>query len=169
MSDRFFKKKIDSSNEKDQLIQNLKNKHIHIRAEAAKTLEKLGWKPEDDMEKVYYLLAKEQWGELAKLKEKAVEPLIQALKDEDKGVRREAASTLGRIGDAKAVEALILALKDRDRNVRREAEWALGEIGDKRALDALIQALKDEDRTVRLGAAWDLGRMGDPKAVEALI
>jgi len=38
-----------------------------------------------------------------------VEPLIQALKDEDSGVRSRTAGVLGDIGDARAVEPLVQA------------------------------------------------------------
>ena len=45
-----------------------------------------------------------------------MEPLIAALKDENPGVRTEAAKALGEIGDARAVQPLIEALKAEDFN-----------------------------------------------------
>ncbi|GAI50615.1 unnamed protein product, partial [marine sediment metagenome] len=62
----------------------------------------------------------------------AVEPLIQALKDEDEFVRSHAAEALENIGDARAVEPLIQALKDKERSVRFAAEAALREIRGKK-------------------------------------
>ena len=56
--DKFFKRKKETSNEKQQLIQNLKDKNIFVRKEAAEILDRLGWKPGDDKEKAYYLIAK---------------------------------------------------------------------------------------------------------------
>jgi len=47
----------------------------------------IAWQPKDDVEKAYYLIAKKHWDELVKLGEPAVEPLIEALKDEDRDVR----------------------------------------------------------------------------------
>ena len=44
--------------------------------------------------------------------ERALEPLIQALKDEKWNVRVEAASALGKIGDERAVEPLIQVLQN---------------------------------------------------------
>ena len=78
---------------------------------------------------------------LVEIGEPAVEPLIQALKDEDSFVREGAAEALGKIGDKRAVEPLINALKDEDRDVREAAAEALGEIGDKRAVEPLIHVL----------------------------
>ncbi len=60
--------------------------------------------------------------------ERAVEPPIQALKDDDNGVRRNAAEALGYMGDERAVEPLNQALKDDDNEVRKAAKKALAKI-----------------------------------------
>ena len=125
--------------------------------------------------------------------ERAVELLIQALKDEySSSVRWEAAEALDELGyepkndtekayyliarknwdelvkmGEPAVEPLIHALKDEDSGVRREAIKTLVKIGEP-AVEPLIQALKDEDSDVRRGAAWALGKIGDERAVEPL-
>jgi hypothetical protein len=64
-----------------------------------------------------------------KTKESAVKALIEALKDENHEVRKQAAISLGEIKTPHAVEALIATLKDEDPEVRKAAAWALGEIG----------------------------------------
>ncbi len=60
-----------------------------------------------------------------------VAKLIEALKDQDTGVRSSAAYALGKIGPAAkdAVPALIEALKHQDSRVRLGAASALGGIG----------------------------------------
>ena len=69
-----------------------------------------------------------------KLKERRnIKGLIKALKDEDKNVRREAASALGKIGDKRVVELLMEALKDEDKNVRETIEEALERIKEKKS------------------------------------
>ena len=55
---------------------------------------------------------------------RAIEPLIQALKDKDKYIREWAADALGEIGNERAVEPLIEALKDEYSSVRWNAVWA---------------------------------------------
>ena len=62
---------------------------------------------------------------------RAVEPLIQALKDEDSSVREGAAWALGKLNDTRAAEPLILALKDKDEDpdVRWRAAEALTKLG----------------------------------------
>lgn len=74
---------------------------------------------------------------------RAVEPLIQALEDENPFVRFNAVEALMMIRAEKAVEPLIETLKDEDWNVRKEAASALGEIGVGTPINSLIQAVKD--------------------------
>jgi HEAT repeat protein len=81
-----------------------------------------------------------------KLEEKKdVEGLINALKDKNWLVRKDAAVALGEIGDERAVEPLIQALKDESEWVPEKAAFALGKIGDKRAVEPLIRALGHEE------------------------
>ncbi|GAB4475653.1 MAG: hypothetical protein Kow00124_16900 [Anaerolineae bacterium] len=70
--------------------------------------------------------------------ERAVEPLIHALKTQSQRIRAAAAEALGVIGSRRAVPALIqAALHDCAWQVRREAVRALGRIGDPAAVEAL--------------------------------
>lgn len=63
---------------------------------------------------------------------RAVDPLIEALDDENWSVRARAANSLGNIGDSRAVGPLIETLDDSDSAVRFSAVGALGSIGDSR-------------------------------------
>ena len=83
----------------------------------------------------------------AETNQKTVSALIQALKDDDRDVRMEAAESLGEIGpEAKAaVPALIQALKDDNFNVRRGAAMALLTIGTPEALKA-VEQYKSKER-----------------------
>lgn len=96
---------------------------------------------------------------LAKIADvRAVEPLIQSLKDE--ALRRFAANALGKIGDKRAVEPLIQALNDENDFVRSSAAKALGNLGDKRAVEPLIQRLKGDRDQVRKEAEDALNKLG---------
>lgn len=78
--------------------------------------------------------------------------LIARLKDENAGVRRAAASSLGRIADRRAVMPLIAVLADSDAEVRREAVDALSNLEDSRAINPIAGLLKDPDSDVRRNA-----------------
>jgi len=76
-----------------------------------------------------------------------VQPLIEALKDENKYVRKCAAEACGKLGDERLVEPLIEALSDADWFVQEKAAAALGKVGDTRAIGPLavfIESLEHE-------------------------
>ncbi len=76
--------------------------------------------------------------------ERAIEPLIQALKDDKSGkVRHMIVVTLGAIGDKRAIKPLIQALWDKEPDVRHSAVRALCELGDATAVKPLFQKLKE--------------------------
>jgi HEAT repeat protein len=101
---------------------------------------------------------------------RAFEPLITALKDEDRSVRSSASGALGELGDKRAVEPLIAALKDKDAGVRGSVARALAQLGDERAVEPLRQALKDDDGKVLSSVAFALAQLlGDERAVEPLL
>ncbi len=93
---------------------------------------------------------------------------MEALKDEDFGVRKEATEALVKIGSNEAVGALMEALKDRSRWVREEAAEALVKIGSDAAVGSLIEALNDENWLVRREAAEALTRIPPERLASGL-
>ncbi len=110
--------------------------------------------------------------------EKAVQRVLDDLKNSNVEVRRNAADALAEIGSKLAVEALLDALvealldalKDSDEDVRRRVAEALGEIGSRqeawgqtgseKVVEALLDALKDSEKSVQRSAAEALGQIG---------
>jgi len=86
-----------------------------------------------------------------------VPALIARLKDEDAGVRRAAAQSLGRLGDRRAVQPLIDILTDSDADVRRASVEALSDLEDPRAIAPIAALLKDPDTDVKKDALSALG------------
>ena len=82
--------------------------------------------------------------DIAKLKAKGDVPgLIKALRyAKGSGVRRDAATALGEIGDPRAVEPVVAALGDSDQRVREAATEALDKIGGARAARPFGAAIK---------------------------
>jgi HEAT repeat protein len=135
---------------------------------------------------------------LGKLRdERAINPLIEALMDEDSKALEEVTLALLQSGNEKLVsegESLLSTMRCMW-TVRKDVAYALGEIGDKRAVEPLIQALKNENpefteklklinneaiqtdrmilrmgnQLIRREAAIALGKIGDKRAVEPLI
>ena len=97
-----------------------------------------------------------------------VEPLVEALNDENSQVCITATDALIEIGDV-ATDALMNSLDHEKVNVRCDATRALGEIGNKKCVDKIINMLYDEWVNVRIYAVTSLGKLNDRKAVPALI
>jgi hypothetical protein len=169
----------------------LRSEHRAVRAAAARALDTTGWSPSDEVQRIHYLIAKEQWDELARAGSAALAPLASLLsrrRHEDVDVRRGAAWALGQIGDLKAVNALLdtycLVYTDSGyyhdfdcyaRLVPAVAD-ALVRLG-KGAVDRLCQALKRKSRFEEGGlrlvdgtaAVWALCEIGDRKAAEPVV
>jgi HEAT repeat protein len=104
---------------------------------------------------------------------RAVDVLVQTIKDHSSSLRMSAAEIMAKFKDPRAVDFLVVALNDKAvaMGIRQLAAEALGEQGDLRAVEPLIVSLNDktENRQVRQSAAEALGRIGDTRAVESLI
>lgn len=95
-----------------------------------------------------------------------IEIQIDLLKDSDWVVRREAAITLGEMGDERCVEPLCNALRDGDWQVREVAIEGLGQIGSP-AVELLIKLLRDWD--VRKYVIAALGKIRDERVLDPLM
>lgn len=84
-------------------------------------------------------------GELVKLGGSAVEPLCQALQDQNANTRRFAAEALSRIGDRRAVAPLLIAFQESELYAQRYLASALAALGDAQAVAPLYQALQNPD------------------------
>jgi HEAT repeat protein len=105
-------------------------------------------------------------GTMVKIGEPAVEPLIEALRDDPRGtVRSGAAKALGVIGDERAVDSLVAALEDENALVRSEAGSALVTIDPDQGFYVQMAAMNDPSFNVRRQAVKELGKLGDPRAV----
>lgn len=97
-----------------------------------------------------------------------VDALSQAVRSREVGLRINAATALGRIGDARAVGGLSRGLGDTQPSVRRAAARSLGIIGTEAAARALLTHIDDRDVGVRAQVVHALGRTGEPVAVGGL-
>ncbi|MEM4360061.1 MAG: HEAT repeat domain-containing protein, partial [Candidatus Bilamarchaeaceae archaeon] len=107
------------------------------------------------------LLILKKTDEVVAVGKPGVPVLIDALKDWNWKVRREAAEALGKIGvnEEQLKEITRMLKKGKTWEERNGAAIALGKIGDARAVPALIDALKDEDWNVRKRAAEALEKI----------
>ncbi|MFO0596593.1 MAG: HEAT repeat domain-containing protein [Myxococcaceae bacterium] len=95
--------------------------------------------------------------------ETAVKPLNAALEHKVLGVRREAARSLGKIGNPASGPPLMKAAKaETDLDVKILMLASVGLTGDKKQIAPLEALLKDESESTRMAAARGLCAMGTP-------
>ena len=109
------------------LVFALGDSSAYVRIEAVWALEKLGWTPQNNQQKVRYLIAKEQWEKLSSLKAEAIPALVPALLDESPGIRNKIVALLLAQGTA-AVPALHLARKSSNERLKQAAAEVLAQI-----------------------------------------
>lgn len=114
---------------------------------------------------------------LATFKHKqVVPPLIHALDDHNRNVRKSAARVLEKsmpyyrkLKHPQISKAFVAALQDNNRGVRLVAAKLLGELQDPTTADALIGALEDVDTDVRIAAKNSLYKIKDNRAIDSLV
>jgi HEAT repeat protein len=160
----------------DPLIAALKDENEHMRRAAAIVLWKIGIQLDDTALRsrvVESLISAITYNDQAILTlvtigdPRAVEPLIDTIKNGNWNKRLAAAEALGKIGDTRAVEPLIIALKDKDMGVRKKVVQALSNLKDNRAVEPLITIIQDKD--LSLDVVQALGNIGDIRALDPLI
>jgi HEAT repeat protein len=123
--------KIGDGRVTESLILALRDTDATVREEAAKVLEKLGWRTEQDETAAWYWSAKNEWDKCIGLGHLAVEPLIAALSHRDLKVRVVAAQTLvelyKEISTPKGTKARILSVRWKIANLGHEDETGLSE------------------------------------------
>lgn len=87
---------------------------------------------------------------------------------EERGVRSEAVTVLGDIGDDRALPALERVVADPDPGLRAAAATALASFWAAGVGDLLVELLSDDDEEVRVAAAEALAAAGETRAVPAL-
>src|SRR3989339_187235 len=159
-----------------ELVKLLADNELGVQFAAKNTIEKIGMlsKPASkslilfiDDENLHISTAVQN--SLIKIGQKAIQPLIETLKESNNKVKTKVAYVLGKIGIEKgspmmkeAALALIAVIKNEDAEVRAAAAIALGNIGIeyKESIMALTEALRDTDDNVRLASVDALGLIG---------
>jgi HEAT repeat protein len=95
-----------------------------------------------------------------------VEIQIDLLKDKDWFRRKDAAITLGEMGDERAIAPLLIAFRDSEWNVREAAQDALAQIGPP-AVEPLIKALREYQ--IRTFVIQVLGKIKDERVLDPLM
>ncbi len=131
------------------LVSDLQNSSWYVRNCIATALQKMGWEPSTDVEKILFLIArwniKANYDEIVDTGPRAVKYLIPLLKAKPEWAVEKAIEALGKIGDRRATQPLIELLSQPGSFLMEHAIHALADIGDSRAVKALIGILQSWD------------------------
>ncbi|MCI0745775.1 MAG: HEAT repeat domain-containing protein [Verrucomicrobia subdivision 3 bacterium] len=153
----------------EHVLPSLQDSHPGVRWHAVKTLERFGWQPRSDRERLLRDVAAGDYVNAAQAGLPALEFLEQSMNDTSFSNRRAVAEALGELGSDKAVGPLMAALKDAEPSVRAAAVEALGQLRDSRTIEPIKLCLKDPEALVRCAAARSLAVVGGHAAVSFLI
>lgn len=147
------------------ILKILKDENWKIRGYASEILGEIGDK--EAVQELIVTMGDEMSGvrsksmlALVEIDEPSVDPLINALSNENWQIRHQAAEALGIIGAKKAVNPLIETLNDENSWVKKTAAESLGNIGDKRAADPLKNMLKSDNSEVQEAVSDALRKLG---------
>ena len=101
--------------------------------------------------------------------QKALQSLINALKDEGMLVRQFAVGALVKIKATDIIEYLVPLLKEENDIYSQIVAWALGEIGDKKGIEPLIESSRSSKKWIRIESLIALGKIGDVSALDILL
>lgn len=139
---------LHSKNTIEKLIEGLDDSSNYVRSAALKALT-------DNMELI------------SKIKDiRAVEPVVRAVKDNNRNVRKIAVTILGRINNAQVVAPLIDALNDVDAEVREAATAALEQQKSPTSMDALVESLSNPNPEVRQQALLALAEFKNDRLLK---
>ena len=126
----------------DVLVGALKDLNLGVRRRAAKALDFFGWKPSNDVQRVMRFVALGEYVNAALVGSLALEPLLNALKDQQCPNRRSVVEALSHVGDERVLKPLMAALRDADGHVRVAAVEALGALRDSRCAESLTISME---------------------------
>ncbi|HNX17236.1 MAG TPA: HEAT repeat domain-containing protein [Methanoregula sp.] len=112
------------------LVDALKHPSGDIREGAATGLIRQNWKPATTDEKVYFLMAQENWLDIAHMGPAAIPPLTCALNTADEEMQMGVILTLGKMARPETVGLLAKALINRNVMIRQKAMRALVDMGE---------------------------------------
>jgi len=102
------------------LVRLLSDNAKFLRYAAAVSLDRLGWEPENERDRLRYRIARCDWDAVRMAGPAAVQPLCDISHDPDPAIRSRVVTLLGEIGAGEGCRACEAGIRDRDPGVR----WA---------------------------------------------
>jgi len=140
-----------------------------VRSAVSQALEKLGWHPGDDSQRLLQILAMGRTDAAASLGGQAVAPLIEVMRTGPPNKQFEAVRALGQIDDPRIKKAMLEALQKENPAIRIAALGTLERLADPDSLNSLEKYLHDSNASVRGAAVEAVRSCGGEKAIPLLL
>jgi HEAT repeat protein len=139
-----------------------------VRGRAARLLEQSGWRPVDQLDQIWYAIARGQLKQAAAHGAIAIRALESILSGGGYNLQVAAVEALGSISDERVFKSLVRALRSTDHTVCIAAIAALSNTGGPRTVDELTPMLKHKDHRVRVAAIESLAMLDAPRIAQSL-
>jgi HEAT repeat protein len=140
-----------------------------VRTAVSVALQKLGWHPGDDSQRVLQILAMGRADDAVGLGPNAVGPLLEVMRSGPANKQFEAVRALSQIEDPRVKPAMLEALRIANPAIRISALGTLERWADEASLPAVERYLTDSNASVRGAAVEAVRTCGRAKAVPALL
>jgi HEAT repeat protein len=152
-----------------ELVNSLRDEDTTVRTRASLSLERLGWEPENERDRVLKITATGSMNDFVGLGPAAIQPLVEILRTGPPDKQMAAVKALAQIEDGRVIAPLLEALKKPDPFMCLAVLAALERIGDPSAYDGIERLLTDKNSNVRVAAIEAAIHCGGGRAVMALI
>jgi HEAT repeat protein len=140
-----------------------------VRSRALRSLERLGWHPRNEVERVSQIATSGRTNQLIEMGSDAIQPLAEIIRTDRPDKQLAAVKALGEMDDAKVINPLLDALKKNDPTLRIAALSALERFGGPVIFNSVSQMLKDKNPHVRAAAVDTIMRCNREQAVPVLV
>lgn len=106
------------------LLRALEDRDKYVRYGSARSLERLGWRPQNEEDKVKLRVCLQEWSAIPGIGHVPTGVLLKYFDDPDPRIRASVVTVLGMVGDPRADEVCDRALGDPDPEVRWKASLA---------------------------------------------
>jgi len=151
------------------LVRLLRDADTTVRTRAAHSLERLGWRPESDDERMWHIVATGNMDRVAELGSDAVESLADMMRNGPPEKQLSAVKTLAEIEDPRVPKLILEALKKNNTLVRIAALDYLENQADPSAYEPMERLLRDPEPNIRAAAVSAVVSCGGNRAVPTLV
>jgi HEAT repeat protein len=151
------------------LVSLLRDADATVRTRAVHGLQRLGWQPENDDERKWFMVATGNLNRVAEMGADGVQPLIELMRNGSPEQQLSAVKALGEIDDPRIPKLMLEALKKSSTMVRLAALEKLEQFADPSTYEAVERLLKDREPDIRAAAISTAVSCGGNRAVPTLV